>query len=285
MRRPLATSSARRAFTLLEVMLALALSGVVIAAGMSFFWMISAADKALAAQFDDQVDFANTQRVLRRAFATLVASPPLDPPPDDNQPRSEDDDEDDEDDEDEDDERDGLGRLSAEQRAARERLAGLVADLGGAESLVASVLQADTYERPNFDLYYDIAPSGVALPRMELTLMRAPVAPALEYDVFMPVQIAGDKVRGSFDLIQEGTTLTLVWQPIDPPGLPVPLIRNLVWAEWWVLPRRRHGLEWVDVYSAIIEERYPVAVRLALWTSAGGHVDWLFETAVTTPNR
>ena len=260
----------RGGFTLLEIMLALALSGVVVLGAMSLFWMVQSSDRRLSKQFDDQIQFAETQRILRRAMATLVASRPETPPAEGATPPPE-----------------GTeaeeGALSPEEQAARERLASLVADVGGDESLVRNLLQNDGSEYANFELFYDISAEGRPVPRLALTLMRPPVSPPAIFNDPTPVAIAGDKIRGSFDLIDEGDTYTLVWQPIDPPGLPIPVAEDLLWAEWWVLPRRKYGSEWVDVYAAIIEERYPVAVRLALWTSGGSHVDWLFETAVTTP--
>ncbi len=268
-------SAERRAFTLLEIMFALALSGVVIIAAMSLFWMVQSSDRRLAAQFDDQIQFAETQRILRHAIVSLVAAPPETPPPQANTGLPTD------------TEQEGEQEVALElaRQAERERFAALVSDLGGDENLISSLLGNDGSGYANFELFHELSPSGRQLPRLALTLMRPPVSPPFEFDDPSPIAIAGDKISGSFDLIEEGETLTLVWQPLDPPGAPTILVRNLIWAEWWILPRRRHGLEWIDVYAAYIEERYPVAVRLALWTTAGSHVDWLFETAVTTPNQ
>lgn len=264
------------AFTLLEIMLALALSGVVVLASMSLIWMVQSADKRLSSQFDDQIQFSETQRILRRALATLIAARPEEPAPNPNNGQSPEDLEDNGDVEED-------SGLSPEQRAAREQLAALVAQLGADDALIRTLLENDGSQYANFELFHELSPSGRALPRLALTLMRPPVAPPQIFEDSIPVAIAGDKIRGSFDLHEVGQTLTLVWQPLDPPGLPLTIARDLLWAEWWVLPRRKYGLEWVDVYAAFIEERYPVAVRISLWTASGSHVDWLFETAVTTP--
>jgi hypothetical protein len=255
-------------------MLALALSGVIVLAAMSLFWMVQSADQRLAKQFDDQIQFSEAQRILRRTFSILIASRPETPEPESPSGLPADSQDEGEDEE---------GALSPEEQSARERLASLVADVGGDESLVRTLLDNDGHEFANFELFYDLSPSGRPIPRLALTLMRPPVSPPAIFDEPMPVAVAGNKIRGSLDLLDDGEAFTLVWQPLDPPGLPIPIVRNLLWAEWWVLPRRKYGSEWVDVYAAIIEERYPVAVRLALWTEAGSHVDWLFETAVTTP--
>ncbi len=271
-----------RGFTILELMLALALSGIVILAATSLFWLVYRADAGLSIRFDEQIQLASAQRTLRRAMGSFVASRPEDPPAtptpadagdtpppevDPSRPAS---------------------RLTPQERAARERLATLVTQMGGDEALLNSVLGQEEFEHANFELYFVVSPEGRTLPRLELTLMRQPVKPpstSASSDEPARVVVTGDRIRGSFDLIEEGPTMTLFWRPIEPAGEPTPLVENLVWAEWWALPRRRYGTEWVDVYAAYIEERFPVAVRLALWTDSGMHTDWLFETAVTTPNQ
>ncbi len=275
-----ATGRSRPGFTILELMLALALSGVVILAAMSLFWLVYRADAGLSIRFDEQIQLASTQRVLRDAMGSLVASRPEDPSTApasaDAQPAEE----------------EGatrpISRQTPQERAARERLAALVSQMGGDEALLNSVLGQEEFEHANFELYYTLSPGGLTLPRLELTLMRQPVRPPVppgEADRPDHIVVTGGRIRGAFELIEEGDTLTLFWRPIEPADEPTLLVENLVWAEWWALPRRRYGTEWVDVYAAYIEERYPVAVRLALWTKSGTHTDWLFETAVTTPNQ
>lgn len=283
-RTPLPSDS-RRAFTLLELMIALALSSVVIASAMGVLWMVIDTDRRLDQRFDEQVELTTAQIIIRRAMASLVASPPV--RPDANRPkasgapagstpgdRSK---------------RDGNGKDAQPDASTDEDPLQLHAQEAGAgPELIAELFETRFRGRPNFELYFDTESGPDPLQRLEIVVMESPVPPPATADDQQPSEreIAGFlPIRGVFALApqDDGMFYSLVWEPLLPAGPPTVLIRDLFQAEWSALPTKDEGAEWVPVQAAIIQETYPVAVRLALWTARGTHVDWLFETGISTP--
>jgi prepilin-type N-terminal cleavage/methylation domain-containing protein len=263
-----ATRPRRRGFTVMELVLALVLAAIVALAGMGVLGMMSTADGRLSKGFDDASDLAAAQVLLRRSTSLLLAAAPLkrnptapaptSPAPDESEGESAEGDG--ADDADTQDEADSKGSL----------------DQAG---------EAEADQEPHFDLYYSNesgSPSQGALQSLEVVLIESPFGPqdaansreGLER--YLPV-------RGVFEAVSQGDELSLVWTPIDPPGPSHTIIRRLVAFEWWVLPRHKNGRDWTDIAAASLDEDYPVALRLLLWTAQGTHADWLFDLSVYKP--
>lgn len=259
-------------FTLLELILALSLAVVITSAALSLFWMIRSSDQRLSARFDEQIDLSFAQEVLRKAMAHLVAARPVSA--DEAAPAT------------------GEGaedELPEDERlpSFEDQIRGLVTEMGGDEALVDSLVSGlATGEAPHFEVYYERNPRWGQLPRLEVVLMNSPVPPIpalLGEERTAAVGATLRWTRGVFEPVDLGDRLALQWRPIDPPDYPTTLIDGIVGIEWSVLPRQRHGGQWTDLSSAFLQEDYPVAVRLILWMQSGVHIDWLFETSVTTP--
>lgn len=269
----------RRAFTVIEVLFALMLATVVVSGALAVFSMLGRSDQRLAAEFEGSVDRAVTQNIVRQAMSSLFAAQEEDPALATAEGSQQ----------------DGSTADEAEAQAAEE-----AGERSAEESELASddAAESDEFtdatpsgrptesgpEPPHFNLHFAPGIDRV-LPALELVLLEPPVRairPAepltIEDNIasFLPT-------RGVFEALQLPDEIVLQWRPIEPPGEPVVLIRGLAAVEWWVLPRSRHGRQWVDVYAADIQEYYPVAVRLLMWGRSGWHTDWLFDTSVTQP--
>jgi prepilin-type N-terminal cleavage/methylation domain-containing protein len=258
----------RAGFTVIELVLALALSGIVVLSALSVFWMMVSNDARSAKRFDDQGDLIVTQTVVRRAMGSLIAAKPRDPPPTaDSTPAPED------------------GAVADEALAdtsgPEAELVELIADVTGDEGLAAELTSGLSNDRPNFELYF--VPAGrYTLPALEVKVMESPVPPPPQYSA-NPATLGVEQflpVRGIFETVEEMEGLALQWRPIDPSGPPTVLIRRLLAVEWYALP---HKQDWVEIHAAYLQESFPDGVRLLLWTNNGAHVDWFFDIAATTP--
>lgn len=282
--------STRNGFTVLELLLALALGLVVSTTALSLFWLVSSSDRRLDTKFDESIDLSFAQETLRKAMGQLVAARPVDP--DENAIASQtaggEDDEGDE----------GEGDDSAEapepepeepeeDEGPNARLREVITELTGDPELAAQLLGVVTdIDRPHFEIYFDSLGERGVLPVLEVVLMQSPVPPPALLEGETRSAASGatlTAVRGVFETVDLGDRLLLQWTPINPPGPPTALMDDIVAIEWWALPRARHGGEWVQLHAAYLQEDYPVAVRLVLWLRSGAHVDWLFETTVATP--
>lgn len=260
--------SAARGFTVVELVLALALSALLVMSALSIMWMLTSTDDRLARRFDDQSELIITQMVVRRAMGSLIAAKPKDPeqaaqgkPVDEDESQSE------------------FARNEADQQ--NDDLRSLIASVTGDNQLAMDLITGIGSDRPNFELYYEPS-GGLMLPALEVKVMESPVPPPADaprdelvrgIEQFLPV-------RGVFETLELGDGLALQWRPIDPPGPPTLLIRDLAAIEWYCLP---HKQDWVDVYAAYLKASFPAGVRLVMWTNNGTHVDWFFDAAITTP--
>jgi len=280
-------SAHRRGFTVLELLLALALGLVVSATALSLFWLVSSSDERLDTRFDEAIDLSFAQETLRKAMGQLVAARPVDP--DENavatQPTNEEDDA-------EGEEGDEEAEPDVEEEEEPEEdpnahLRELITELTGDPVLADNLLGVVTdLDRPHFEIFFDSHGDRGVLPVLEVVLMQSPVPPIALLAGEERSAASGatlNSVRGVFETVDLGDRLLLQWTPINPPGPPTALMDNIVAVEWWALPRARHGGEWVQLHAAFLQEDYPVAVRLVLWLRSGAHVDWLFETTVATP--
>ncbi len=260
--------AAAAGFTVLELTLALMLSSVVVMAAISLIGMVHSADQRLAVRLDESVDLALAQGVVRKAMSSLVAAPPLTDAqaaePAGEKPAEE---EKDEGDKARDDMKDLLTAVTRDEKTAR-----------------ALVDQKD--ELPRFELALFLGPGGMSIPRLEVVVLEPPAPPGYGEETLLEDEVLGQPVRGAFELSEDlDGYFVLTWRQINPARRPVVLLRRLVRCEWLALPRERYGGQWVDVDAQYIQERFPVAVRLLLWTAAGTHIDWLFDTAVVTETQ
>ncbi|MEQ8850850.1 MAG: prepilin-type N-terminal cleavage/methylation domain-containing protein [Phycisphaerales bacterium] len=274
----------RAGFTLLEMIVALALASIVTAGVVSILGFMYKADSMMASQSDDAVDLAVTQELVRRSMQSLVSGRPLTDDELDEVTGSEEDENADEEPRDP-DEPPSLEEL-------RELLGGDAADTTANDD---NNVAEDEFEdplanpyidtRPHFELYYVDSPAG-PLPRLEIVLFQSPVPSqklAWEDEDLGGLSLLLEDtalIRGVFELAEYEDGWALQWTPLEPPGASTVLIRRLEYVEWQVLPRRSQGSEWKSLHSAYLHEDYPIGVRLIIWTEAGTRVDWLFRTEV-----
>lgn len=277
---PPITPLSRRGFTVVELMLALILGAMIVASATAVFGLVGAAEKRLSASFDDASQLAIAQRVLRRSTSSLIAAKPQDDQATKGTAKARVKDE-------------QINETSEEsapkderaEEEASDHLRDAIVDATGDKALADALTSAAQEDRVWFELYYDTTSPDLQQ-ALEVVVLESPVPQSREIEPaedepslarFMPV-------RGVFETLAVGDAFVLQWRPIDPPGPPTLLLENLERVEWWVLPRARHGREWVDVWAAYLQEDYPVALRLLVWTRNGTHADWLFDTGVTTPD-
>lgn len=257
----------RRGFTVIELVVAIALSAIVVMSAMSVMFFLTSSEERLATRFDDQEELIVTQTVVRRAMGSLIASKPKDPDPRGAVSK--------------DREAGEEGGMEAEGEAQADELTDLIASVTGDEALAASLMAGAEADRPNFELYFDEM-DGMVLPALEVKVMESPVPPPS--DAWEASEVLGVEqflpVRGVFETLVLEDGLALQWRPISPPAAPTLLIRGLAAIEWYCLP---HKEDWVDVYAAYLQRSFPAGVRLVMWTNNGTHVDWFFDTATTTP--
>ena len=257
---------ARRAFTLLEVMLALILASIVVGAAMSVLSLVLAAQRTHADDVGAVVDRAQAQQFFRDAFVRLVAGVPLVEAP----PVPVATDQADENDEDDTDAPSGFDAI-VEQLAAGGIAGTLLAD-------------EDTDFDIMFEMYLDTAVQGWPVPVLECVLTDPPT---LEGDSFAGVErTVLDElgfVRSLIRLVPNVNGLyDLMFEPIDPYGLPIPIVRDLEWASFYALPGR-DAVEWTEVHAAYLDEDFPAAIRVVLFYPNGDEIDWLFEVQSLVP--
>ncbi|MEC9373321.1 MAG: prepilin-type N-terminal cleavage/methylation domain-containing protein [Planctomycetota bacterium] len=272
----------RHGFTLLEVMLATLLSSLVLAAALGLFQTIQETDERLATRYESVAEMSKVHAVLRRAMQSLVAAPEQDAEAEgfieddraanalaDGQAsqrtnegiqeglEEERDRERGRDNEEEDEDPTGIGirRGAASEHATfrgRNRF-----DLGALEA---------SDDKVDIDRDLEIAPDGTEPWRLEVVLTQSP---------FMDEAGRGGPVRGAFDRVYSRGAWRFQWTPLDPPGDPRILAEDLV-AVWWAVLLKQG---WVDAHVANLDEEYPRAVRLVLWSRSGVRNDWMFEPA------
>lgn len=277
----------RSGFTVLELMVALALSSLVVLSAIGITGMISRSDRVTKNYMNDTANLSQTQFVVRRALQNLVAAKPL-PPPGEDDPNTE---------------LDGEGVLGDEDDlpegtpGSDSILDSLFGGLDDGLSIETAI--ADTSKPPNFELYYErviYPPTGreISLPRLEIVTSIWPVPrkeiPLSQIDdprqkrEELAAKIRGT-IRGVFELLYLEDGFALVYTPIEPPGDPYILGRRFVDLMWEVLPKDADADGWQTVHACYLEDEYPSAVRLRLRTDTGATADWLFETIVLTEGQ
>lgn len=306
-RRARPSRPARAGFTLMEIMLALALSMLVVLGVFGLTGMLQISEQRQAARYVVTLDRATAQMVLRSAFRRLFAAEPLPQPTGGS-------------DEDGDGPQGGTGdtaeavegeeseeaaqalaEAEAEAQEAedargarsedRSDIAGLIRSLMGDSEMAQQLLEGLAKdEPPHFELYVPESPDlAPGMPRLELVVTESPVPmlPLIDGGEAVPVIRGLDPLyRGAIEFAPEagGAPLAVMqWRPIEPAGRPVVLVRGVQHAVFSVLPKAKKGTAWEELWAAYLEEDFPVAVRVELWMEDGGYLDWLFDTEVLQP--
>jgi len=265
----------RRGFTIVELMLALSLAAVVLAAMIGVLGVLTGADAVSLKRIEQQTDLAVAQNLLRRSFVSLAAAAPLDPAA----------------------MLETLKRSKAaeaaeaetepvtdEQQAARDQN-----DMGP---------MAPPDIAPMFEIYYTDLGDGSAAPALECVIVDPPgvLVPnlrAVTADTFRTIargrthegarlsRRISQSVRGRFEvgMLLDGRW-ALQWRGLDPVSEPVTLLAGIKGLEWTALPIDEKRRTWQDEYSAKLATEFPIAVRLVVWTDDGQEIDWEFETDI-----
>lgn len=286
----------RDGFTLLEVMLALALSGLIVIGVFGLMSMMQLSDAAQTIRFNTIFDRGEAQNVLRTSMRRLFAAEPLPEPAPGTQPPTGDQAAADQASEQEPTRDEARAERDEEKRgpgaSERDDMADIVRKTLGDSELAKRLLGSlNENDPPHFQLYYPSSGSDLApgFPRLELVLTESPVpitpligeggAPAV-------FRTTDSLVRGAVEFATDdpaAQTAVMRWRPIDPPGMPVTLLTGIEHARFTVLPKKANGTEWTDLWAAYLQRDYPVAFRAELWVQGGDFIDWLFETTVLQP--
>jgi len=259
-----------RAFTLIEVMLALVLASIVVSTALGVLALVAATQSRNTGDIDETVRLAISQQFFRDTFVRLVAGVPLVQPDETallegangvQNPTDED-----------------------EPQAEEGNFESLFDNLIGG-GIAAELLSDEAFEFDiMFEVYLDNAVEGWPTPVLECVVTESAVPE--RRNAFEPELGVLDRLgfaRSQLRLEPNGRgSYNLLFLPIDPVGETYTVMRNLEWCEIWVLPSS-DSIEWTQVHAAYLEEDFPVAVRIVLWTENGQEVDWLFETQAIIP--
>ncbi|MCW5776285.1 MAG: hypothetical protein KIS87_07605 [Phycisphaeraceae bacterium] len=268
----------RRAFTLLETVLAAVIGSLVVLAGYAVLASLTSADRSLSRRADEQAQMAQLQRTMQRAFSSLLLAPIP---------------------------------ANAQQPAGGAAAAGGVTAGGASENAEEPtvpprfILGPETDERiSRLTQRAKFAAGGsggkVATPqRLEITLHKPPIVPPPSQRIpgltLVEASEAAHKdaaggVRGAFVLTpdevsalsrtEDGRTgWTLWWQPMvgGDDTASVPVATGLVYCQWQVFKGREMHAE----LSAGIPADLPAYVQLEVETLGGLYANYMFELAWT----
>lgn len=260
-------------------MLALVLAAIVVSSAMGVMTLVVRAQTTHAGDISRTVRLAQAQGFFRDTFVRLVAGVPLAPPPEEQAGG------DDQQDVDGDDE--SASTDDAEAPSPIESTLDQLSEggTGGRGGIISQLLaEGDAPLEVMFEIYLDTGAPGWPTPVMECVVTDPPSLG--RESAFAPAATVLDElgfVRSEIRLEPQRDGLyTLLYVPLDPVGKPVPILRDLAWASFHVLPSRDEN-EWVDVYAAYLQEDFPAAVRVVLFTDGGREIDWLFEVQSIVP--
>ena len=278
----------RRSFTIIETVLAAALSSLVVLGCIGGFMALSRADRSLTARFHEANDLARIQRTMQRAFSTLLMAPtsPLE----------------------EEEEEENIQQPAADETPEEESLEPEVIPVPRIvlepdnDPMLLSLLQSSRFAAGG-------GGSSIATPqRLELVLSAVPIRPPATQstvwtqalvgvdDLEAPIsadeeQYAG--VRGAFVLRpddaesmqsiarevsnDERIGWTLWWQPIDTRSEPARIASGLAACQF-LLYRGREMTPELLAYSA---EEMPTYIQLEIETLSGLYANYLFEVVWT----
>lgn len=279
----------RRSFTIIETVLAAALSSLVVLGCLGGFMALSRADRSLTARFHEANDLARIQRTMQRAFSTLLMAPssPL---------------------EEEEESADGEEEPPVEEIVEEETLEDEVIPVprivleADNDPLLLSLLQSSRFAAGG-------GGSSIATPqRLELVLSAVPIRPpATQSTVWTQALVGVDDldepisedeeqytgVRGAFVLRpddaesmqaiarevsnDERIGWTLWWQPIDTRSEPARIASGLAACQF-LLYRDRQMTPELLAYSP---EEMPTYIQLEIETLSGLYANYLFEVVWT----
>lgn len=271
-----------RGFTVIEVMLALMLSAVVLAAGLGLYRILHAAERTGEFRFERSADLAVTQMTLRKIMNTLVCAPaqPAQSTTTGN----------------------GASKTQAQGNGDDEE------DQTQPGEQAAILAQPAPSTPVMFELRWQDVDDGLGgvttAPVVELVVSEPPVpiTSAVDRPDEQDLSRVDDEhaeealrlsnrltetVRGVIEVVPDPTGWRLQWRPINPAGEPYPLVSSIATAEdggpdltWETLSRDEKNTDdpWRNVCSARIHGEFPQAVRLVFETTDNEYTDWLFET-------
>lgn len=259
----------RPGFTLLEVMLSLALAALVVSAVFGLIGLMQNQMRVSESAYADTRGLFRTQTVVRRALQSMIAGQPR-PLTDDEGAN--------------DPENDDIEALRAELE--------VVIGQADADSILSAGARGALL--PHFELAWDEPEPGIVVPTVEVVVLESPVP--IDTSVMGEAEremtlrdSAAESFRGVFEVVRDEFTpevWNLRWTPVDPPMRPMVLMRDVIpeSVAWMVLPLKRAEdarEPWVsDVFAAYLGEDFPLAVRLVFQTNSGAQADWVFEVAV-----
>ena len=251
----------RRAFTLLELLLAMAVGSMALGGGFTLVTMCERMDRGFTARLETTNKLSFVQRTIARSLQSIVVAPP------DYHPQAA---------------ADALARALEDAERRRQRReddldppaidpADAVADESGGitEREIPDVPPAKPRFRMGAVLNEEGEPDRSArnVRRLELLLHRPPFGERTHLG----------PIRGALDLVQTDMRgdgrWRLQWTPIVPEGKPTILLEDLTLAEWSATDSRGQFVEF-DAYE---QTELPWAVRTIFWTEAGVKVDWMFD--------
>lgn len=277
----------RRSFTIIETVLAAALSSLVVLGCLGGFMALSRADRSLTARFHEANDLARIQRTMQRAFSTLLMAPtsPL------------------EEEEEGDEEQPPVEEVVEEETLEDEvvPVPRIVLEADN-DPLLLSLLQSSRFSAGG-------GGSSIATPqRLELVLSAVPIRPpATQSTVWTQALVGVDDldepigedeeqytgVRGAFVLRpddaesmqsiarevsrDERIGWTLWWQPIDTRSEPARIASGLAACQF-LLYRDRQMTPELLAYSP---EEMPTYIQLEVETLSGLYANYLFEVVWT----
>jgi len=291
----------RRAFTLLETVLAASLAGVVAVGCIGAFFALERTDKALSVRFEEANDLARIQRTMQRAFTTFQLS---------EEPFNE-------------TEEEGLegeeqGTLEGEEGGEEEADEAEAGDeQAGAETIKLPRLLLEPDTDPTLTSLISSARLGggggpVAVPqRLEVVLSSVPIRPPTVQSTVWANALVGvedleaeeaaeaagvedyDGVRGAFVLRPDDPTLraaaartargddrvgwTLWWQPLDDRSEPARVASGLAACNFQMFREREMVTELVGANA----EELPTYIQLEVETLSGLYANYLFEVVWT----
>jgi type II secretory pathway pseudopilin PulG len=294
-----------RAFTIVELMIALATASIVVSGALGLFTFLYRSEARLSAAAPQQTALTITHTAIMRTMGTLAAGVPLTAPDEDL----------DEDDEDADPDEIDLEEFDLGNEELERQLADLFAGAVPDETIQEAVALAFAPPPAQFELFHDDRNTGELFPTLEVSLTSSPLPRTRSLLFNEPLDEDGfaiDRdfqeslrgvIRGAFEITLLHDGFALQWAWLDEPDLePRILLRKVHNIEWLVLVRidldevadlpedtdeqsSPHAKEWREVHAAFLAEDFPLACRLQIEMQDGSFIDWMFETAVSIPEQ